>query len=163
MREIISLIILSAAMYEFASDQSTADRLQSAAVQQDIRIESVKAHEAMFRESCKVTVVNPPHNYNINGRTGSLLYFDDERKQFAVNLETKRGDGRNRRVSVHIFRLANSGKQPSPEEVLGRVSVHIFTLANSGKQPSPEEVLVEQVRVILLATARYPPRNSSLE
>ena len=62
-------------MYEFASDEPTVDRLQSTAVQQDIRNESIKAHEAMFRESCKVTVVNAPHKDNINGRTGSLLYL----------------------------------------------------------------------------------------
>ena len=66
MREIISLIIKSAAMYEFDSDEPTVVLLQSTAVQQDIRIESVKAHETMFRESCKVTVVNAPRNDNIN-------------------------------------------------------------------------------------------------
>ena len=70
MREIISLIIKSAAMHEFASDEPTVVLLQSAAVQQDIRSESIKAHEAMFWESCKVTVVDAPHNENINGRTG---------------------------------------------------------------------------------------------
>ena len=93
MREIISLIIKSAAMYEFASDEPTVVLLQSTAVQQGIRNESIKAHEAMFRESSKVTVVDAPHNDNINGRTGSLLYFDEEREQFAVKIDAKRGDG----------------------------------------------------------------------
>ena len=90
MREIISLIIKSAAMYEFSSDEPTIVLLQSTAVQEGIRNESIKAHEAMFRESSKVPVVDAPHNDNINGRTGSLLYFDEEREQFAVKLTQNR-------------------------------------------------------------------------
>ena len=62
-------------------------------MQQDIRNKGIKAHKAIFRESCKVTVVNAPHNDNINGKTGSFLYFDEEREQFAVKIDAKRGDG----------------------------------------------------------------------
>ena len=118
MREIISLIIKSAAMYKFASDEPTVDRLQSTAVQQDIRNESIKAHEAMFRESCKVTVVNAPHKDNINGRTGSLLYFDDKREQFAVKIDAKRSEGGEYRlISPGYLEMQSSKRQHTQDHL----------------------------------------------
>ena len=118
MREIISLIIKSAAMYEFDSDEPTVVLLQSPAVQQDIRIESVKAHETMFRESCKVTVVDAPRNDNINGRTGSLLYFDEERDQFAVKIDAKRGDGGECRfISPGYLEMQSSKRQHTQDHL----------------------------------------------
>ena len=118
MREIISLIIKSEAMYKFASEEPTVDLLQSTAVQQDIRDESIKAHEAMFRESCKVTVVNAPHKDNINGRTGSLLYFDDEREQFAVKIDAKRSEGGEcRLISPGYLEMQSSKRQHTQDHL----------------------------------------------
>ena len=50
MREIITLIIQAEIMSGSLADQSMANDLKTASVQQAIQNESIKAHEAMFRQ-----------------------------------------------------------------------------------------------------------------
>ena len=93
MREIIDLIIRAEILYECEGDSFAGDCLQSATVQQDIRNESVEAYSAMFRDRSEVTVVDAPHRLNINGRAGSIIFFDGERGEFQVALHSKQGEG----------------------------------------------------------------------